>query len=311
MQSSNTLHRDSCVIRGYERWRGNSPRSVRIAEWCLEDAKYRCGVNSKEAVMESSIGMNSGLDSAQSMAPTPVLTPSTDSHVDHSTSTSQPAERVFKQSELNDIVKRAKTEAVERDRRLRVEQPEYAQAKYGDAAQTQNSAQTPYQQTTSSEDAIRKIVADETQRQRAEFEQQTRQRTEQEQAQAIVNKFWNKISTGKEKYQDFEKVTGDIEFARFPNTVQLLAEHIENSADVLYELGKDRFKMAQLESLSYLSPRDAIIQAQRLAQSIKDNDNAGKVKLPNEPLSQLRPTHTGTDSGKTLTVSDYRRMYKV
>lgn len=255
--------------------------------------------------MESSIGMSSGLD----MTSSPGLAPSSDSSVEKSTQSAS-AERIFKQSEVNDIVKRAKSEAVERDRRLRVEQPEYAQAKYGDVAHTQNSAQTPYQQTQNSPEDIRKIVAEETQRQREAWEQQTRQRAEQEQAQSIVNKFWNKIAPGKEKYQDFEKVTGDIEFARFPNTVQLLAEHVENSADVLYELGKDRFKMAQLESLSYLSPRDAIIQAQRLASSIKENEEAAKVKLPNEPLSQLRPTQTGTDSGRAMTVADYRRIYR-
>lgn len=256
--------------------------------------------------MESSTGMNSGLDNAQ--APTPVLTPSTDSQ--YSQSTEQGAnstkERLFTQSELNEHIGRAKREAVEREHRLRDQQPQYAQTKFGDNAQAQNNANSP----TSNEDSIRRIVADETQRQRDAWDQQQKQRTEQEAAQNIVNKFWNKISTGKDKYQDFEKVVGDIEFARFPNTVQLLAEHIENSADVLYELGKDRFKMAQLESLSYLSPKDAVIQAQRLANSIKENEAATKIKLPNEPLSQLRPTQAGTGNSDASSFRDLRMKYR-
>lgn len=273
------------------------------------DAHTVAGLIARKQMMESSIGMNSGQDSVQS-TPSPVLTSPTDS-TSNTQSSSQANERLFKQSEVNDLIGRAKHEAVERDRRLREQQPAYAQAKYGDAALTQNNAQPPYQQSiTSNDESIRKIVAEETQRQREAWEQQTRQKSEAEQAQNIVNKFWNKISTGKEKYQDFEKVTGDIEFARFPNTVQLLAEHVENSADVLYELGKDRFKMAQLESLSYLSPRDAIIQAQRLANSIKENEDAGRVRLPNEPLSQLRPTHTGTDSGNAPSFRDLRSKYR-
>lgn len=246
--------------------------------------------------MDSSIGMNSGTDNTT----LPELTSHTDSSVGQPAPvSSQASERLFSQSELNDIVKRAKNEAVDRDRRAR------EQSSYDTGSVSQSHATVDR-----NEDAIRKIVAEETQRQREVFEQQTRQRTEQEQAQNIVNKFWNKVSTGKDKYQDFEKVTGDIEYARFPNTVQLLADHIDNASDVLYELGKDRFKMAQLESLSYLSPRDAIIQAQRLANSIKENEEAAKVKLPNEPLSQMRPSTTGLGSSDSNSFRDLRSKYR-
>lgn len=93
--------------------------------------------------------------------------------------------------------------------------------------------------------------------------------------------------------------------------MQLLADHIDNSHDVLYEMGKDRFKMSQLEQLAYMSPKDAIVQAQRLSQSLKDNEAAGKVRMPNEPLSQMRPSNTGTDTGAAMSVTDLRRKYKV
>lgn len=255
--------------------------------------------------MESSTGMSAGQDVISS----PGLAPSsTQSAPAPSQDTAN--EKKFSQSELNGYIAKAKAEAVERDRRLRVEQPEYAQSKYAnEAAPAQNSAPSAYQPSNNSNEAsIRQIVADETQRQRDAWETQNRQRTETEQAQNIVNKFWNKISPGKEKYPDFDKVTGDIEFARFPNTVQLLAEHVDNSADILYELGKDRIKMANLETLSYLSPRDAIMQAQRIGQSIKDNEAAAKIRLPNEPLSQLRST-TGMDSG-IVSHKDLRMKYR-
>ena len=251
--------------------------------------------------MESSAGMSAGIDNSN-----PVLASTAAPSVTHTESSPETNnERVFRQSEVNDIVGRAKRDAVERDRKLRVEQPEYAQQKYNDSSKQANHQP----ESGGSEDQIRKIVADETQRQRQAWEQKNREQMEQQQAKTIVDKFWSKISSGKEKYQDFDKVTGDIEYARFPNTVQILADHLDNSADVLYELGKDRFKMAQLESLSYMSPRDAIIQAQRLAQSIKDNDQASKVRLPNEPLSQMRPSISGTDSGN-MSMKDLRAKYR-
>ncbi len=129
-------------------------------------------------------------------------------------------------------------------------------------------------------------------------------------AQRTVQNFYSKTQTGKEKYQDFEAVTGDIQLARFPNVVRLLGDHVENADDVLYELGKDRTKMAMIENLAALSPQDAIKQTQRLAASLKENNDAKRMRIPNEPLSQMRPSTTGTDSG-ALSVSDYRKKYKV
>ena len=89
-----------------------------------------------------------------------------------------------------------------------------------------------------------------------------------------------------------------------------MGDYVDNSHDVLYELGKDRIKMANLETLAHMSPNDAIIQAQRLSQSIKDNEVASKIKTPNEPLSQIRPSNTGTDNG-AMSVKDYRAKYQV
>lgn len=235
------------------------------------------------------------------------------------TSSAQPAqtapvqqsdERVFRQSEVNEIVKKAKYGAVEDYKRVSSEQPDYAARKYGET-------QIPHQSTPSSqpsgnynEDHFRKLAAQEAQRLRDEWVQEAKTKAEADNAQRIVQTFWNKLEPGRQKYQDFDKVTSDIEYAQFPNVVQLLAQHSENAHDILYELGKDRIKMGQLEYLCSKSPRDAIVQVQRLSESLKANEQAQKYKTPNEPLSQLRPTNQGTDNG-VMGVSDYRRKYKV
>lgn len=216
------------------------------------------------------------------------------------------SERTFRQSEVNDLVKRVKHEAVENYRRLESTQPQYAEQKYS-GNNNQNSQQN--QHTSLPESDIRRLAAEEAQRLRDEWVSDAQSRNEQESAQRIVKTFYDKISTGKDKYDDYESVTGDIELSRFPNVVQLLAEHIDNSDDVLYELGKDRMKMAQLEQLSLMSPRDAMVQAKRLAQSIKDNSQARSMRTPNAPLSQQRPSNVGTDGG-ALTMADLKRKYK-
>jgi hypothetical protein len=217
-------------------------------------------------------------------------------------------ERTFRQSEVNSLIGREKARAIEEYRRQQAEQPHYIQQKYGEPAQQQ--APTQSQAPLTSETEIRRLAAEEAQRFSDQRYQEAQKRYEAEAAQKVVQSFWNKVAPGKEKYSDFDAVTGDIEYARFPNVVQLLAEHVDNSHDMLYELGKDRGKMATLEQLAYMSPKDAIRQAQRMSQSLKDNETASKTRTPNEPLSQMRPSNTGTDNG-VMGVSDYRRKWKV
>lgn len=220
-----------------------------------------------------------------------------------------PDERSFKQSEVNEIVKKAKHGAVEDYRRLSTERPDYVGQKYGDG-QPQGVQYPTTHQPSMPESEIRRLAGEEAQRLRDQWVQEAKTTSDNANAQRTVQQFFSKIAPGKEKYQDFESVTGDIDLTRFPNVVQLLAEYVDNSGDVLYALGNDRIKMANLEQLAYMSPKDAIVQAQRFAKSLADNDAASNVKTPNQPLSQMRPSNTGTDNG-VMSVKDYRSKYRV
>jgi hypothetical protein len=252
--------------------------------------------------MNEAQGMSQGQDISSSPgitsqpAPAPSQAPQTSSE-----------EKTFRQSDVNEIVKKAKYGAVEDYKRLQTEQPNYVQQKNNEGIELQRSHQSP---TIASEQDVRRVAAEETQRLRDQWLQEAQTKSEAEHAQRTVQNFWSKVAPGKEKYQDFEAMTGDIEYARFPNVVQLLAEHVDNASDMLYEMGKDRTKMAVLEQLAYMSPKDAIRQAQRMSQSLKDNESAGKMRIPNEPLSQMRPSNTGTDNG-VMGVKDYRAKWKV
>lgn len=253
--------------------------------------------------MESSNGIGQGQESS---LPSTTSAPASTQAPAQSAPATPVDERTFRQSEVNDIVKRAKHGAVEDFRRLQTEQPSYVQQKYGEAPQ---APQSMSQSGAPNENEIRRLATEEINRQRDAWVQEARNKSETEYAQRIVQNFHQKISTGKEKYQDFDKVTGDMQLARFPNVVQILAEHVDNAGDVLYELGKDRLKLAQVEQLAAMSPEDAIIQAKRMSQSLKDNEAASKARVPNEPLSQLRPSNTGTDNG-VMSVRDFRNKYK-
>jgi DNA mismatch repair ATPase MutS len=221
-------------------------------------------------------------------------------------------ERTFKQSEVTDIVKRERNEAIDRYRRLQNEQPQYVAQKYGDVERSQDRAQPQPVQSGQNlnEGQYRKIAAEEAQRLRDQWMQDAQTKHQEELAQKTVQNFWSKVQQGRDKYEDFEKVTGNIEFAAFPNVVQLLANHVDNASDVMYELGRDLGKMEVLESMAMRSPKAAIMQAQRMAESLKANEDASKVRTAREPLNQLRPTNTGMDNGE-MSVRDYRKKYKV
>ena len=213
---------------------------------------------------------------------------------------SEPAEKVLKQSEVNEIVGRAKAEAASRA----VEQYKRQQT------DSQPQPQHTNYSSELSEDRIRKLAAEEAKILRDQWRSEAQTEFDTQAAQRIVKQFYEKIAPGKEKYDDFESVTGTVKLERFPNTVQLLAEHLDNSDDVLYELSKNRGKLAQIETTAREFPEEALYDLKRLSDSIKSKDAAATVRQPNAPLSQQRPSNTGTDSGGVLSMKDLKAKYR-
>jgi len=102
----------------------------------------------------------------------------------------------------------------------------------------------------------------------------------------------------------------NVDMRYYPNVVQLLAEYVDNSHDVLYDLAKNRSKLYQLESTCQHNPQDAIYEIKRLSDSIKANETHSTMSNARTPLSQQRPSNTGTDSGNTLSMRDLKMKYR-
>lgn len=210
-------------------------------------------------------------------------------------------EKMIPQSQVNDIVGSAKREAAEKA----VEAYKRQQAQ-----SSQHHIPDSSLHRSISEDDIKRVTGEELKRQLSQLEQQAIERANTEAANRIVGTFKEKIASGKDKYEDFESVTGNVAMQYYPNVVQLLAEHVDNSADVLYHLARNRTKLYELESTCSHNSPDAIYEIKRLSDSIKANEQANSYKRnPNAPLSQQRPSNTGTDSG-SLSWSDLKRKYK-
>lgn len=212
----------------------------------------------------------------------------------------QIAEKMLPQSQVNEIVGNARREAAERA--VEAYKRQNVQA-------VQQTQEQPNYRNVSEED-IKRLTGDEIKRHFTQIEQDAQERANTEAANRIVGMFRDKIVAGKDKFQDFESVTGNVAMQYYPNVVQLLAEHVDNTADVLYHLAKNRDKLYRLESLSGHNSTDAVYEIKRLSESIKANDEDAQSKYPNAPLSQQRPSNSGTDSGGTLSMVDLKRKYR-
>lgn len=231
-------------------------------------------------------------------------------------------ERAFKQSEVNDLIGRAKHEAVERYKR---ENSRASHENY--QTPTQNTYQQPqYVQPQASqqqyhgmsEQEYRKIAAEEAQRSRAEWMDESARKTEEQNAQKVVSEFYTKVGAGDGGVQGFEKQCADagVDLRSIPFHVQL-ANMVDNTREVMMDLISNPVKIGQIQNLIDIDMRAgrhanlALAEIKRLAESIKSNAKAANFRSPNEPLSQMRPSNAGTGNTGALTVSDYRRKYKV
>ena len=211
----------------------------------------------------------------------------------------QVAEKMVPQSQVNEIVGNAKREAAER-----------AVEAYKRQQAPAPQVQEPSSYRNVSEDDIKRVTGDEIKRHFTQIEQEAQERANVDAANRIVGMFKDKIVAGKDKFEDFESVTGNVAMQYYPNVVQLLAEHVDNTADVLYHLAKNRDKLYRLEALSSHNSSDAVYEMKRLSESIKANEEGSQARHPNSPLSQQRPSNTGTDSGGSLSMKDLKQKYR-
>lgn len=193
-----------------------------------------------------------------------------------------PVEKTIPQSVVDNVVKQAKHHAYEQGKKAAKEEL------------AQQQANPPNSTPLSTED-VQSMIANHTAQQANEW-----------QAQQIAQQFLGKLSLAKDKYPDFEETLSNLEVHKFPEVVQL-ANNFDNTADIMYELGKNPSKAVILKQLAQLNPKMGALEIQRLSDSIKQNQTAKQIPSAQPPLSQLTPSLTKTDNGP-VTVSDYRNQ---
>jgi hypothetical protein len=201
----------------------------------------------------------------------------------------KPAEKMLSQSEVNELVGKLKRESYEKG------------LKEGSAKATPESSYQPRNNDAASnpleDDRIRKLIRDESERQ-----------TQMNMAKKIADEFTQKIIAAKEsnEYPDFEETVASLNLPEIPHIVGWV-NSLPYSAKILYEMGKNPSKFANVMLLSHTSPKLAFSELQKLSNSIKENEEAAKQPAAAEPLSQLKPSTTGTGNG-SMSVRDFRKQ---
>lgn len=208
------------------------------------------------------------------------------------------AEKMLPQSEVNNLIGRAKAEAAERGR----QKAEAEFQKQLEELQSQKQdAQARGEDTRDIDvDALYQQVHE-----RFNTEMQQRQ-IEQHMAQ-IADAYESKIAGGSKDYEDFGDVVKEFNPAEFPQIVYLVA-NMDNAADIIYELAKNPQKLATVDYLSQRSPKRAQSELMSIGRSIAAN----KAALSEEnqaqtqaPLDRLQPS-SKTGSNGQMSVGDLR-----
>jgi hypothetical protein len=214
---------------------------------------------------------------------------------------SMPAEeKMLPQHMVNKIVGSAKDEAYEKGKRDALE-----------ALQAQQQPAAPVQQAPSlgmggmnqmTPDGIRQMIVE----QQQQLLQQQQKQMHDEAANKLLNDFNSKLQAGKEKYPDFDEKLGNIRNSlhQFPHVI-MMANASDATPDVMYELANNPKKLIDLETMARVTPDAAPAEMQKLIASIKQNQAAATATKPADPLSQINPSPTKTDSG-TRTIRDFK-----
>jgi hypothetical protein len=193
----------------------------------------------------------------------------------------KPAEKMLRQSEVNDLVGSIRKEAYEKGKR--------------EAAQVVPQQQNAGDANQMPDDRIRHLI-----------QQESARMTQEAIANKVAQEFVQKMEASKDKYPDFEQSISKLNLPSIPQIVNW-SNSLDNTADVMYDIAKHPAKFANLLMLSHTAPHLAVEELQNLSASIKQNSAALKQQTPAEPLSQIKPSTTGTDNG-SMNVSDLRKQ---
>lgn len=219
--------------------------------------------------------------------------------------TEAPPEKMLPTSRVTELIKKAKRDkerqmqekldaAMAQIQELQANQPQQAQ-------EGQGQLPPGIDPKALQEEVMRRIEEKQKENEKQRYNEQLEQEVNQ-----VATQYFGKMAQGKDLYEDFQAITADFNPAEFPQLV-FLANEMDNTPAVIYELAKNPSKLAAIDRLVERSPNMARAELAKLSDSIKRNVEAKQnLQEPQDPLSRLKPSPVGTDGG-TKNVRDFKK----
>ena len=218
---------------------------------------------------------------------------------DSQESPESPPEKMLTASQVNALVQKAKRKGEQKMQ----EQLDAAKAELDLLKAQQGQQQEAPQQQQQAPQGIdpaqlQQLVAQQIAQQQEEAQRKQHEAQLHEEVNQVAQQYFGKMDQGRSLYDDFEAVTADFNPAEFPQLVYL-ANELDNTAAVIYELRKNPAKLASIEAMVNKSPGIAKSMLSDLSQSIKRNEDAKRnLQEPQDPLNRMKPSTVGTDNGE-------------
>lgn len=140
-----------------------------------------------------------------------------------------------------------------------------------------------------------------------QLHQEAMRRQDEHEANKIVENFLSVMSKGESPNPEREEHVQKMQFGQMPQLVKLATEFPDTARHIFHEFDAHPEKLAQVLMLANVDENKARDYMTKLSDSIKKNITAQTPDLK-APLSQIRPTHNGTDSGRP-SIKDLRKQY--
>lgn len=221
------------------------------------------------------------------------------------TEATEPAntEKMLPQSEVDRRIGAARMK--EREKLQREMQAQQQQAASAPASEERDSREAQYIDASRIKDDIRSELQAEREKETQEYEDNMRR----QKAQEFVESYEAKLAPGREAYEDFDKVVGTINPKDFVKVI-MLANDVDGTSDVMYELAKNPDKLARIDYMANKSEGHARQMLKELSDSIRMNKEAVENRANiNQPISKLKSSVGGTNNAKApSTIADFKRQ---
>lgn len=219
---------------------------------------------------------------------------------------------------VTEIVRRERLDAYQKAKRdimAEMQEQQAAQAQAAPVPPTVQQAlhQIPAQNTgmggmaQMTPETIQQMIAAEAQKLDQKRRQEDVHTQQQQMAHQVAQQFNSQMANGKAKRSDFDDKVKDLDFNGMSEIVHLAAE-TGIADEVMYDLADNPQKITHLMILAHTQPKLAQREMQKLAASIKANQQASQQASPRDPLTSITPSTVGTDSGD-MSVADFMKIF--